>query len=256
MEKSLFKIISGISIILIMNSYLSAQILVDSNITKYRKNIVRINPTPPALVGMQSIVVGYERVIKPYQSISVNIGKLKFNQILNLNVGNYGINSNRKSGGYSIAADYRRYFKKRNRGLAPDGLYWGPFLTYYKYNHELSLTYSDPVDLSKSEVILSTDLSVRHVGIELGYQFIIAKRLAIDLIFIGPSWGKYIADFKLTGSLDVNKESELYKEFYDKITERIPGVQTLVNSRKLSKSGYFSTNTFGMRYVIQIGFLF
>jgi len=256
MKALLLNIICILSLMILAINQISAQILVDSSITAYRRNIIRINPTPPVLVGMESVVLGYERVIKPHQSISINIGRLKFKNFVNLGLGQFGINTNRKSGGISIAIDYRRYFKKRNKGFAPDGLYWGPFLTYYRYGHELSLTYSDPINFTTSEVILTTDLQVRHIGIELGYQFIIAKRLSIDLIIIGPSWGKYIADFEVSGSLKVNEQSDLYKALYDKITERIPGLETLIDNRKITKTGFFSTNTFGMRYLVQIGFLF
>ena len=215
----------------------TAQLLVDSSLTEFRKNIVRINPTPTAIVGSSSIAIGYERVIKPHQSVSLNIGRIKFEEFINLGLSQYGIDKNLNSGGYSIAIDYRRYFKKRNKGLAPDGLYWGPFLTYYRYKHELSLSYTDPVNVTTSEVILSADFHVRHIGIELGYQFIIAKRLAIDLIFIGPSWGKYIAEFELTGSLDVDKEAELYQAVYTVISDRIPGLAALIDDRKVTQTG-------------------
>jgi hypothetical protein len=46
----------------------------DSSITANRKNVVRLNLTPMLVFGPKSVVAGYERRIKPYQSISVNVG--------------------------------------------------------------------------------------------------------------------------------------------------------------------------------------
>ena len=211
---------------------------------------------PGMIVGLESFVVGYERILKPHQSVSVNIGALKFKQFLNLGLADYNINTNRKSGGLSIAVDYRRYFKKRNRGFAPDGLYWGPFLTYYTYGHQIGATYKDPIDLTSSEVLVNTKLKAYHLGVQLGYQFVVAKRLTFDLILLGPSWGKYQADFDLEGKLELNQESELYQAVSDLIVERLPGLGSLLKDRSGAASGFFSTNTIGMRYLFQIGFLF
>ena len=233
-----------------------AQLSYDTSITADRKNVIRINPTPSAIFGLETFVLGYERVIKEHQSISVNIGKLKFKQFVDLGLEQYNIISNRKSGGYSIAIDYRRYFKKRNRGFAPDGLYWGPFMTYYSYKHEIGLTYTDPSNAVKSDVKLEANLNMFHFGVEIGYQFVISRRLTVDLIFIGPSWGKYKADFSLDGSIDLNEESDLYEAVSTVIKNRMPGLSTILQDRKASVSGNFDTNTFGMRYLIQIGFLF
>ena len=161
-----------------------------------------------------------------------------------------------KSGGLSIAVDYRRYFKKRNRGFAPDGLYWGPYITYYSYHHEIGATYQDPANLTFSNAVLTTELRAYHLGVEVGYQFVVAKRVTFDLIFIGPSWGKYQANFDLEGKLAVDDQNEIYKAFADVIVERLPGLATLIKDRSASTTGHISTNTIGMRYVFQIGFLF
>ncbi len=241
---------------IVLSADVSAQLLYDSSITNTRRNIVRINPTPATIVGLESFAFGYERVIAEHQSLSLNIGSLKFRNFANLPVEQYGIEKNRTSGGFSIAIDYRRYFKKRNRGFAPDGLYWGPFFTYYYYYHELGLSYTDPASLSKTSVSLSGTFQVRHIGIQLGYQFIILKRLSIDLILLGPSFGKYVADFEAGGNLNIDQENELYQAFYELITDRVPGVAALLENKSLSKTGHFSTNNIGMRYVFQIGFLF
>jgi hypothetical protein len=45
----------------------------DSSITANRKNVVRLNLAPMLLFGPKSIVIGYERRIKPHQSVSVNV---------------------------------------------------------------------------------------------------------------------------------------------------------------------------------------
>ena len=247
-------VLLGIS--LIISAHAICQISYDTSITKDRKNVIRYNPTPSMVVGLESFVLGYERVLSPHQSISVNVGNLKFRQFLNLGLEQYDVTTNRKSGGISLAIDYRRYFKKRNRGFAPDGLYWGPFVTYYTYRHQIGATYQDPSDLSTSDVLLKTKLTAYHLGVELGYQFVVAKRVTIDLILIGPSWGKYQANFDIEGNLDLNEESELYKAVSEVIIERVPGLGSLITDRSAAATGFFSTNTIGMRYLFQIGFLF
>lgn len=237
-------------------SNLNAQYTYDTTRTMNRKNIVRFNPTPSLIVGLQSTVFGYERVIKPHQSVSLNVGRLKMNQLIDLGLDKYGINTDRSSGGYSIALDYRRYIKKRNRGFAPDGLYWGPFLTYYQYHHDIAFSYTDPLSLVKTNAEFTSKLEVFHVGVELGYQFIIAKRLAVDLILIGPSWGKYKGEFGISGNLDIDEKNEYFQSFYNYLIDRFPGMTRLLEEKSLSKDGNFGTNTFGMRYLIQVGFLF
>ena len=247
-------LLSGLS--LLTSSVLFSQLAFDTSITQNRKNVIRYNPTPGMVVGLESTVFGYERVLAPHQSVSVNIGRLMFRQFVDLRLDRFDIYTNRKSGGISIAADYRRYFKKRNRGFAPDGLYWGPFITYYNYRHQIDATYKDPVDFTSSDVLLKTKLTAYHLGVQLGYQFVVAKRLTFDLILLGPSWGKYQADFDIEGNLDINEESELYQAVSDLIVERLPGLGSLIKNRSASASGFFSTNTIGMRYLFQIGFLF
>ena len=232
------------------------QMTYDTSITANRKNIIRFNPMPFTVLGPESFSLGYERVFKSHQSISMNIGRLKMREFVDLGLDQFGIDKNRESGGYSFVIDYRRYFKKRNRGFAPDGLYWGPFYSYYWYNHDLSLTYTDPANISSSKVSLESEFRMYHFGLQLGYQFIIKKRVSVDLIFIGPSWGKYRADFSLKGNLEVDEENDLIKEYFDLVVEKYPGLGTLVKERNVSTSGHFSTNTFGMRYLIQIGVLF
>ena len=221
-----------------------------------RKNIVRWNLTPMGVVGSESIILGYERIIKPHQSLSINFGQLKFKQLLNLNLEKYGVNTERKSQGYSLAMDYRRYFKKRNRGFAPDGLYWGPFFTYYHYQLEIGVNYVVPETQVKLEANVGTIINVYHFGLELGYQFIIAKRLSIDMVLAGPSFGRYNAKFYASSNVDTDEIDDIYKELFDNIKERYPGVGALVDNKSVESDGTFNRDTFGMRYVLQIGFLF
>jgi hypothetical protein len=131
----------------------SSQLSYDTTITKDRKNIVRFNPTPSGIMGFETFVLGYERRIKPHQSLSINIGKLKFKKFIDLGLSQFGIDNQRKSGGWSIVIDYRRYFKKRNRGFAPDGLYWGPCYSYYKKKQKMVLSYNDPSSFTTSYAV-------------------------------------------------------------------------------------------------------
>lgn len=50
-----------------------------------KKNVIRYNLTPN-LMGFSSVIFGYERVVKPYQSFSINAGYLS--------IGKSGSNAN------------------------------------------------------------------------------------------------------------------------------------------------------------------
>ena len=91
---------------------------------------------------------------------------------------------------------------------------------------------------------------------QLGYQFVIWDRLTIDLIFIGPGYGFYQGNFNLEGSLDIDEESEYYQVIKDLVVDKFPVIDELIEDKQATVSGGFDTWTFGLRYLIQIGFHF
>ncbi len=222
----------------------------------YKKNVIRWNLTPFLLWDRRNINIGYERAVKPYRSFSVNAGYFVLPSIVNgLFDDSLSIDRTGKKWGFSVSGDYRFYFKKRNTRMAPDGLYWGVYSSYHHYQFENTITVTDS-DVIDGSVTLASNINIFAAGVEIGYQFIIKERLAIDLIFMGPSLSMYTKKFKLGGGLDVDKESEYLQAIYDVLKTTIPGFEQLGQDRELSTKGANMSMGFGLRYMIQIGYRF
>jgi len=224
---------------------------------KYKKNIVRWNITPFILWSSNNFNFSYERVLKPYRSVSVNAGyfvlpTLASGRLLDsLNIGH----SNTKTG-FNVAADYRFYFKKLNLGMAPAGLYWGVYGAYYYYQFDNDVDFLDN-NLVTSTATLGGKLNIFSAGLELGYQFIIKERLSIDIIFLAPSISAYSTKLHLESSgLDFNEENEYLQKIYDAMAAKIPGFEQLVSDGYSAGSGFDTNIGIGIRYMVQIGYRF
>ncbi|KXX72368.1 DUF3575 domain-containing protein [Flammeovirga sp. SJP92] len=231
----------------------------DSTITMMRNNIVRFNLTPYLLWGSGNYVFGYERRINDFQTISLNVGSLTFPKLVNLPLGT-GVARDFKNTGYSFAIDYRRYFKKRNRGFAPDGLYWGPYVAYYRYNLSNNVSFDSlggmPVQGDPIQAKMEGSADIFTIGVELGYQFVIKKRIAVDLIMIGPGWGMYSGTLKLNSDVTIPEEAEVLQEIKNGLVNKFPVLDGLLDGEEINTNGDFRTWTGGLRFVIQVGYAF
>lgn len=231
----------------------------DSSITSMKKNIVRFNITPYILWGSGNYVFGYERKISDFETVSLNAGFLSFPKIVNFSWGG-GLASDFENKGFSIAADYRRYFKKRNRGFAPDGLYWGPYFTYYRYNLSNNITLDSiggqPVAGGVAHATMTGSADILNIGVELGYQFIIKKRLAVDIIMVGPGYGIYAAKLKIESDVNIPDDAEILKQIKDGLIEEFPGIDGLLEGQEVNSNGDFRTWSGGLRFVLQVGYAF
>lgn len=222
---------------------------------KYRKNVIRWNLTPMLLWSNKNVNISYERVLKPYRSFSVNAGYFELPSLTKGLLDSLNIQRSQKKWGLSVSGDYRFYFHKRNRRMAPDGLYWGVYGSYHHYQFQ-----NDIVVLNSPEIegVLNfgAKLNIFSGGVELGYQFIIRERLSIDLVFMGPSLSVYSTNMTLGGDIDYDKESEYLQAIYDILSSTIPGFNQLVKDQTVSSSGTNFSMGFGLRYLIQIGYRF
>ncbi len=219
----------------------------------YKRNVIKWNMTPFILWSSKDINISYERVLKPYRSFSVNAGYFEL-PVSGLFDSLFFSKSGYRSG-YSISGDYRFYFKSRNRKSAPDGIYWGPYGSYHytRFGSDVEVLRNDLINGS-----FQTDISfsIFSAGIELGYQFVIAKRLTIDLIFMGPSVSFYRGKILLNGDYDVNKDHEYYEAIRNILINRYPFLDDLIERGSVKGSGVSTNLGFGMRYLIQIGYRF
>jgi len=224
---------------------------------KYKKNIIRWNMTPFIVWSSNNINFSYERVLKPYRSISVNAGywvlpTIKSGRLLD----SLDITHNNSKSGFSLAADYRFYFKKLNLGMAPAGLYWGVYSAWYFYQFENTANILDKGGI-QSEASFGGKLNIVSAGVELGYQFIIKERLSIDIIFLAPSISAYSTKLNLKSSgVEIDDENEYLQKIYDAMVAKMPAFAELVDNGYTHSSGFNTNVGLGVRYMVQIGYRF
>jgi hypothetical protein len=223
---------------------------------QYHKNIIKWNTTPFILWSKKNINFGYERVLSPYRSFSINAGYFVLPELFAGLTDSLEIEASNKKSGFSVSGDYRYYFKTRNKRMAPDGLYWGIFASYYYYQFENDVTVINNPSIQGS-LQFGAKVNILNAGLEIGYQFVLWKdRMTIDLIFLGPSLSTYAKNFTLSGDIEVDKEDEYLQAIYDILSTSIPGFNELVKEGSVKSNGVNVSFGYGLRYMIQIGFRF
>ena len=208
-----------------------------------------------AVVGPKSFVLGYERIVKPYQSFSFNIGYLEKSKFTNEEGETIQFFDQDARGGLDISADYRFYFKKENKYLAPHGLYWGPYAAYYGIWQDAS------VNLLKDGAIINKinyqgSFNMYSIGAQIGYQFVIKNRFTIDLIMMGPSYTYYDINLKLQYEQNIDPDDPFYQDLYNKIKDSSPALASFLKDKTFDASGRLKFSYYGFRYGIQIGYRF
>ncbi len=225
------------------------------------KNTIRWNLTPMVLFGSRNVNLGYERIISDKETVSINVGYLEIPILFSSSEQIEYVEGNRDRGGFSIFMDYKRYINNRNKRSAPEGIYWGAFTGVYNQkfgNHyKVTIEREDDTDLT-GEADINLAINNYNFGLELGYQFVFYDRFTVDLILIGPAASIYSG--KLSGNFSGNlNESEEFRDFVDKIYEKMPWLEDSINEDELYAEGN-STNfsVFGgnFRYVLQVGYRF
>jgi len=218
------------------------------------KNTIRVNITNPMLFGDKYRVVGYERVINEHQSFSVNICQFSLPKFKSFNSDSIVLNEGYDDKGFAIATDYRFYLKKENKYVAPRGVYIGPYYSFntLKRRNTWALNTSDFLGEVYTDLRLNTNL----VGFQLGYQFIIKERIAIDLIMFGPGIWFYSVKTSLSTNLSEEDEKMLFEKINSALAEKLPGSDILIEPGENLFRESFTSASVGFRYVINIGFRF
>ena len=227
----------------------------DSVLVKERKNIIRWNLTPMAVIGPKSIVLGYERVLKNHQSISINIGHLELPPFTNREGEVIQLMDDAKRGGFDVSIDYRFYFKNRNKFPAPDGLYWGPYASVYNLNYEgNSAVFENNIQINT--VGIDAGLTMYSIGAQLGYQFVLKDRFSIDLMLMGPSFTRYAFDLSFDSDIALDPNDPFYIALERLLSTLVPGSEIILDGADFHAKTNTSFNYFGFRYGIQIGYVF
>jgi hypothetical protein len=222
---------------------------------RQKKNIVRYNFSSALLFGFSKcIVLGYERVIRPNQSFSVNFGKISPPDIINVNTDSLQLSKESKTGGMHVSVDYRFYLARENKYEAPRGLYIGPYYSYNHYTRDILWNYHSSG--GNNEITTDTKFTINTVGFELGYQFILWKRLTLDLLMVGPGVGFYHYKANYGGNIDPAAREQLAEALKKILTEKFPGMNYVLADKELSGNGTLTTTDVGYRYLIQIGYNF
>jgi hypothetical protein len=228
----------------------------DSSWKKSRKNIVRYNLSSALLFGFdQAIIFGYERVLTPKSSISVNFGKAGLPGSIGVVTDSFSLGKDLKSSGFNFSADYRFYLAKENKYRAPRGVYIGPFYSLNNWQRENSWDYTGSGSNQKL-VTTNTDFRLHTLGFELGYQFVFWDRLALDMVLIGPGVGWYSIKASAEGNLTDQEREQLQDAIQDILTQKFPGMNYVLSDEEFNASGKISTTSIGFRYLVHIGFRF
>jgi hypothetical protein len=224
---------------------------------KHFKNTVRFNITNPLIFGGKTLILGYERTLGDHQSICIDGGPLTLPKLLpgTINVNDsIQLASNSTEKGYHLSAEYRFYLKNENKYNSPRGVYLAPYVSYNYFNRKNTWT----LNTVKANGDVTTDftLTVATLGGELGYQFVLWKRVAIDLILIGPGMAKYSIKTKLDTTLDPDDETALFKKINDRLADKIPGYSLVIDDTEYETKGTTNTTSIGFRYMINLGFRF
>ncbi len=221
--------------------------------TRMRSNTIKINLVSSFLYS-SSAALSYERVVKPNQSWAIMAGYLQFPNLGNLG-SSFATQQIKSNTGYVIGGEYRFYLKKENKYTAPHGVYIGPYLNFFRFNNERTMSYTSSSGVT-SQATLNSKFGVLNVGVQLGYQFVVKDRWTFDFIFIGPSLSNYNANISLDGNLDAAGENELRDKVVAALMDRFPLIKDLVGNEDVTVHGTSSKWAGGFRYQMNIGYRF
>ena len=222
---------------------------------KRLKNTIHLNITNPIIFGGRALVLGYERMVNKYQSFSINAGLTQFPNLNILGSDSLTAKGDRDQSGFNFSVDYRFYLSKENKYPAPRGVYIGPYYSYNSFGrqHTWSLTSTTGPTL---DVESDLSLKVHTVGIEFGYQFIFADRIALDLILVGPGIAGYDLSASLGSNLSQADKEKVFEMINDALAEKFPGYGFVIDEGNFKSTGVEKTTSYGYRYMIQVGFRF
>jgi hypothetical protein len=221
-----------------------------------KKNIIRYNLSSALLFGFdKTIILGYERILKPNRSFSLNVGKTALPKLVDIDFDSLEFRKDDKNSGFNLSFDYRFYLNKLNKYNAPRGVYIGPYYSFNQWRRENDISFTTQnatQKLARSDM----DFNLHMVGFELGYQFVFWKRATLDMVLVGPGVGFYNIKAKAQGNLTDAERERLHSALTEIISEKFPGMNYVLSDQEFNGSGTLRTSSIGFRYLIQIGFLF
>lgn len=230
---------------LLTGSLLRGQVPLDS----IYPNNIKING---AALRFRNISLQYERLVNEHWTMEMGAsykwggGLPKF-----LGWGDFVFASSTQGlRGYSFSPEIKYYLRKCTDSSPGSGLYAGTYLKYSRMYGDLGFRY-----WNGAEYIDATgygDLNEVGLGLQLGYQLTLWKRMSIDLMFMGPR--------RSIQWLELDLESEFVEELAPLIEEAINQRLEAVGADPISIPVEASSNLrfwfTNFRYTICIGYRF
>ncbi|HEX3766976.1 MAG TPA: hypothetical protein VHT72_01315, partial [Puia sp.] len=137
------RLFSAVVILIVLNTTGFGQIKdTSSKFINEHPNIVKLSISSWLLYS-NSLHMGYERVLNENHSIYIFGGYNQFPIKLDLGLQNSNFTNARNKTGYTIGAEFRFYLPKENKYNAPHGIYLAPYISYYNFSSDNTLTHTD-----------------------------------------------------------------------------------------------------------------
>lgn len=171
-----------IIIVLVSYSFIGFTQEQDSVDFTFRKNVVKILPIN---IPFQSVSLEFERMIDPNYSLTLGIGL----PIQGMMIDKYGSgNSSLKKPEFNsmhVRAALRYYYGDH---MLPKGFYVEPYLKYQQINGSAAYEVVENINsIHKGDMVAK--FNTLNLGVQFGVQFLIAKRVTVDLYFLGLEGG-------------------------------------------------------------------
>lgn len=158
----------------------------------------------------------------------------------------------------SFLAGYRTYLSKKHM----KGIYFEPFFEYL--HHTAEGTGNTTLDGEPVVMNFTNDYNGAGIGIQLGAQFIVAKRLVIDLFLIGPEINSSTNNFKAIEvsstlpwtSIQENQAEQDIKDFVNKFPFIRNHTNIMVDQENKTVTADFKGILPGFRTGISLGVAF
>lgn len=209
----------------------------------------------PASIYFGKISLGGEYNFSKKQSVTLGVG-IPFDKTIRQDLDGEEESLTHKT--FSILAGYRLYLGKK----AARGLYFEPYLKYLK--HDLHSQIDHELDGDNREFNVNSEFSAFGLGLQLGYQFLIADKFSIDFYFLGPegniaksnTFTQEVGNGPAWSQSEVDDAQDMLNDFFEDIPFLRDEIEINVNASQRSVSTKFDGFLPGFRFGISLGFRF
>ena len=212
------------------------------------RNAVKLN-----LAGtvFRNVSLYYEHYLNEHWSLQMGAGYKVGGDIPKfIGLGDFVVTSSSKGiSGFSLTPEARYHFRNCDCN-DQTGLYIGAYGRATRFQGELEFKYwngNEYLDIGGAG-----SMQEYGIGLQLGYQFTIKKRVIIDLLFMGPR----ISSQRLKLELDSQFASEIIPRIEEEINERLDWWGMDPISIPTDANAVIDFRFANFRYAIGIGFLF